>query len=75
MVFLGGWLAGALYVCLLAVHWLFGVPWRPPLNVAGVALFVLALGGFSAPLVGLCVHQARELLAGRHPGEGRGKGK
>jgi hypothetical protein len=34
--FLMAWLAGGLYVCLLAVHLLLGVPWYPVLSTTKV---------------------------------------
>jgi hypothetical protein len=71
--FLLAWLAGALYVCLLAVHWLFGVPWHPVLGVAGALLFAVFLCGFSASLIGHGITQIRESLVERRPVTWQGK--
>lgn len=67
------WLAGVLYLCLIAAHWLFGVPWRPVLAPAGTFLLALSLCGFSAFLIGCCIYQIRDSLAERRPVTWRGK--
>jgi hypothetical protein len=71
--FLIAWLAGVLYVCLLAVHLLFGVPWHPVISVACAVLFALVVGGFTAAFIGRCIYQIRWWLARRWPVTWQGK--
>jgi hypothetical protein len=58
---------------LLAVHWLFGVPWSPVLGLAGALLFALLLCGFTAFLIGVCIYQFRESFVQRMPVTWEGK--
>jgi hypothetical protein len=71
--FLIAWLAGVLYVGLLSVHWVLGVPWHPVLGLAGAVLFVIFVGGFTASLIGHGIAQIRWSLAERRSVTWRGK--